>query len=91
MFRRMHKKGAVSEIKRRRARKVQRVERSIVGLELDELRNRRVDVPKRKLTTAEQAALSEKRDKTKVRAPRATAGFRRKEKTVSRADTSSHR
>ena len=60
-WRRMNKKGKSEEVTRRRARKVQKIQKAITGLTLEDLKKKRVVKPVAKKTDV--AAVKEHKDK----------------------------
>ena len=67
-WRRMNKKGKTEEVTRRRARRVQKIQKAITGLTLDDLKKKRVVKPAKK---TEAETVKEHKDKAKKAAPRA--------------------
>lgn len=67
-WRRMNKKGKTEEVTRRRARRVQKIQKAIIGLSLDDLKKKKVAKPTKK---AEAETVKEHKDKAKKAAPRA--------------------
>lgn len=59
VYRRLHKKGTVEEIAKRRVRRTAKVQRAIVGLDLEELKRRRATKPTKEQDAAKAAALAE--------------------------------
>ncbi|KAF0852791.1 60S large subunit ribosomal protein eL24 (rpL24) [Andalucia godoyi] len=62
VYRRVNKKGTVEEISKKRVRRTTRVQRSIVGLDIEELKKRRAEKPKER-ADARAAALKEVKDR----------------------------
>ena len=81
-WRRMNKKGKTEEVTRRRARKVQKIQKAITGLTLDDLKKKRVVKPAKK---TEAEAVKEHKDKAKKVAPRSAAPVKVTQKVPSAA------
>jgi len=65
-YRRLHKKGITEEVVKKRTRKVQKVERAIVGASLEVIRQKRNQKPEIR-AAARDAALREAKDKQKAK------------------------
>eukprot|EP01098_Paradermamoeba_levis_P001333 TRINITY_DN1152_c0_g1_i1.p1 TRINITY_DN1152_c0_g1~~TRINITY_DN1152_c0_g1_i1.p1 ORF type:complete len:159 (+),score=63.01 TRINITY_DN1152_c0_g1_i1:107-583(+) len=65
IYRRLHKKGTVEEAQKRKARKVVKVERAIVGASLDVIRAKRNQKPEVRQASRD-AALKEIKERKKV-------------------------
>jgi len=66
-WRRMNKKGKNEEVSRRRSRRVQKIQKAITGLTLEDLKKKRVVKPAKK---TEAETVKEHKDKAKKAAPR---------------------
>ena len=66
-YRRLHKKGLAEEIVKKKARRVQKVERAIVGASLEVIRQKRNQKPELR-AAAREAALREAKEKQKAKA-----------------------
>eukprot|EP01000_Liburna_glaciale_P003272 NODE_2550_length_525_cov_1182.119748_g1991_i0.p1 GENE.NODE_2550_length_525_cov_1182.119748_g1991_i0~~NODE_2550_length_525_cov_1182.119748_g1991_i0.p1 ORF type:complete len:148 (-),score=62.71 NODE_2550_length_525_cov_1182.119748_g1991_i0:81-500(-) len=62
LYRRLHKKGAEAETIRKRARKVKKVQRAIVGADLDAIKQKKADRPKIRVASRD-AVLKELQDR----------------------------
>jgi len=60
VYRKLHKKGQSERTGRRRARRVHKVQRSIVGMDLNEIRKRRIQSKRKRKTTETTAPKTEK-------------------------------
>jgi large subunit ribosomal protein L24e len=66
-WRRLHKKGKDEGVIRKKARRIVKVARAIVGASLDDIQKKRAAAAKaQKVTTAEAAALKEVKDRQKA-------------------------
>ena len=72
-WRRLNKKGKDEGVIRKKARRIVKVARAIVGASLDEIKNKRAAAAKaQKVSAAEAAALKEVKDRQKAGAKTAT-------------------
>eukprot|EP01110_Echinostelium_bisporum_P007255 TRINITY_DN27793_c0_g1_i1.p2 TRINITY_DN27793_c0_g1~~TRINITY_DN27793_c0_g1_i1.p2 ORF type:complete len:160 (-),score=94.08 TRINITY_DN27793_c0_g1_i1:66-545(-) len=71
-YRRIHKKGQTEEVIKRKARKVQKVERAIVGATLQQIQQKRNQKPEVR-AAAREAAAKEVKDKKQAAANKAGA------------------
>jgi large subunit ribosomal protein L24e len=63
VYRRVNKKGTVEEVAKRARRKTTKVQRAIVGLDLEELRKRRAEIKPKPTADARAAALKEVKER----------------------------
>ena len=64
MFRRLHKKGLVEEVQKKRNRKAAKLQKDVVGASLDLIKAKRNQRPEVR-QAAREAALREVKDRTK--------------------------
>merc|ERR1711879_155804 len=64
VYRRIHKKGATTEVQKKKTRKVVKVQRDIVGATLDQIKQRRAQRPEIR-AAAKEAALKEIKERQK--------------------------
>jgi len=67
VYRRLNKKGVTEEVVKRKARKVQKVERAVVGASLELIRQKRAQKPEVR-AAAREAALNELKERKKKQA-----------------------
>lgn len=71
VYRRVHKKGAVEDVKRRRARKTQKAQRAIVGASLDVIKARASQTKEVRQANREAALRKVKEERKKKQASKA--------------------
>jgi len=85
IYRRLHKKGALEEATKKKARKTQKVQRAIVGASLDDIKIKRQQKPEVR-AAAREAALREIKEKKKQQKAQKAAA---KEKATKAAPSAS--
>merc|ERR1712137_1449863 len=83
VYRRLHRKGTTEEVSKKKSRKVQKVQRAIVGASLDVIKRKRNQKPEVRAASRE-AALKEVKDRNKAAAAKRVAA----KGGVSKASTS---
>ena len=66
VYRRLHKKGALEEVSKKKTRKTQKVQRAIVGASLEVIKQKRNQKPEER-AGSKQAALKEIKDRQKAK------------------------
>nr|BAK00513.1 predicted protein [Hordeum vulgare subsp. vulgare] len=67
IYRRLHRKGASEEVAKKKTRKVQKMQRAIVGASLEVIKQKRAEKPEQRAASRE-AALKEVKDRKKAKA-----------------------
>ena len=71
IYRRLHRKGASEEVAKKKTRKVQKLQRAIVGASLEVIKQKRSEKPEQRAASRE-AALKEVKDRKKAKAAATT-------------------
>jgi len=84
IYRRLHKKGALEETQKKKARKTQKIQRAIVGASLDDIKIKSQQKPEVR-AAAREAALREIKEKKKQQQVAKTAAKKEKAKAPAAA------